>query len=122
MKNFTIGKEINRLLTEGSVEGVTNKIFPLIANPNTTFPFLTYRRIGYSPQSTKDYIGEIVVMELNICSETYEESVDIANSACDILVGNPVSEIIEEIKLANVSEMFLQDTYIQNVQLQIELK
>lgn len=120
MKNFKIGKEINRLLKEGNVLGVSEKIFPLVANPNTTFPFLVYRRIGYQPASTKDGWGEIVVMEINIATEKYQEGVDIADSVASILQGKQ-TEIIEHIQLTNVSEMYLENTYIQNLQMRIEL-
>ena len=120
MKNFTIGKEINRLL-KNNVLGLGDKVFPLIANPNTTFPFLVYRRIGYQPRNNKDYVGEIVTMEFNVASESYNESVDIANSVADILQGQE-TQLIEDIQLVNVSEMYLQDTFIQNLQFRIELK
>ena len=120
MKNFTIGKEINRLL-KNNVLGLGDKVFPLVANPNTTFPFLVYRRIGYQPRNNKDFIGEIVTMELNIASESYQEGVDIANSVADILQGRE-TDIIETIQLVNVSEIYLQDTFIQNLQVRIELK
>jgi hypothetical protein len=120
MKNFQIGKEINRILREGNVLKVGNKIFPLVGNANTTFPFLVYRRIGYQPRSNKDYTGEVVTMEINIASETYEESVNIADSVADIL-NNCSSSLIEKGKLTNVSEMYLQDTYIQNLTFEFEL-
>lgn len=120
MKNFEIGKEINRLL-KNNVLGLGDKIFPLVANPNTTFPFLVYRRIGYTPRSNKDYMGEQVTMELNIATESYQEGVDIANSVSDILNGQE-TDIIEYIQLINVSEMFLQDTYLQNLQFRITFK
>ena len=121
MKNFRIGKEINRLLVESNVLGLNDKIFPLVANPNTTFPFLVYRRIGYTPRNNKDYVGEIVTMEFNIASESYNESVEIANSVADILQGKE-TDLIENIQLVNVSEIYLQDTFIQNLQFRIELK
>lgn len=121
MKNFSVGKEINRLLNESNVLGISGKIFPLVANPNTTFPFMVYRRIGYQPASNKDYIGEIVTMELNIASEGYQEGVDIADSVATILQGAE-TEIIEKIELANVTEMYLQNTYIQNLQIRILFK
>ena len=121
MKNFKIGKEINRLLEEGNVLKVSHKIFPLVANPNTTFPFLVYRRIGFTPRSNKDYMGEQVTMEMNIASEKYEESVEIANNVADILQGKE-TDLIEDIQLVNVYEMYLQDTFIQNLQFRIELK
>lgn len=121
MKNFQIGKEINRLLTEGNALNVTGKIFPLVANPNTSFPFLVYRRLSYRPANTKDGIGEIIIIEVNIASETYNEGVDIANSVADILC-SAHSQLIQRVQLINVSELFLQDTFIQNIQFQIELQ
>lgn len=120
MKNFRVGKEINRLL-KNNVLGLGDKVFPLVANPNTTFPFLVYRRIGYQPASNKDYMGEIVTMELNIASEGYQEGVDIADSVATILQGSK-TEIIEKIQLTNVTEMYLQDTYIQNLQVRVLFK
>lgn len=120
MKNFKIGKEINKLL-KNNVLGLGDKVFPLVANPNTKFPFLVYRRIGYQPRSNKDYVGEIITIEINIATETYQEGVDIANSVADILQGKK-TDIIETIQLVNVYEMYLQDTFIQNLQFRIELK
>lgn len=120
MKNFSVGKEINRLL-KNNVQGLGDKVFPLIANPNTTFPFLVYRRIGFVPRSNKDYMGEQVTMELNIASEKYEEGVDIANDVADLLQ-NKETDIIETIQLVNVTEMYLQDTFIQNLQIRIVFK
>lgn len=121
MKNFKIGKEINRLLQNGNAYKIKDKVFPLVANANTTFPFLVYRRIGYQPRNNKDYIGEIVTMEMNIATETYNEGVEIANSVADILQGQN-TDLIEDIQLTNVNELFLQDTFIQSLQFEIELK
>lgn len=121
MKNFEIGKEINRLLNDNNVLKIKNKIYPLVANANTTFPFAVYRRIGYQPRNNKDYVGEIVSMEINIATEKYYEGVEIANSVADILNGKQ-TDLIEDIQLTNISEMYLQDTYLQNIQIQIELK
>lgn len=121
MKNFSIGKEILQILVDADIPTLKNKIFPLIAVPNTTFPFLVYRRIGYRPQDNKDYRGEIVVMEMNIASETYAEGVDVANKVADTLIGKE-TDLIQDINLTNVSELYLQDTFIQNIQFEIEIK
>lgn len=120
MKNFKIGKEINRLL-KNNVLALDDKIFPLVANPKTTFPFLVYRRIGYTPRNNKDYVGEMVTLEMNIATETYNEGVEIANQVADTLERKN-TDLIENINLVNVSEIYLEDTFIQNLQFQIELK
>lgn len=46
MKNFKIGQEIrNAILSSTAVKNaVDTKVFPLIANAGTTFPFIVYRR------------------------------------------------------------------------------
>jgi hypothetical protein len=51
MKNFTVGKELTALLIADSTvqKLVDNKVFPLVANAGTTFPFIVYRRNGYRP-------------------------------------------------------------------------
>jgi len=121
MKNFKIGKEINRILSGNVLGGVGNKVYPLVAtNAGVTFPFIVYRRIGYKPQSNKDYTGEIVTIEINVASESYESAVTIADSVADIL-NNAKTSLIEKCKLTNVSEMYLSNTFIQNLVFEIEL-
>ena len=85
MKNFKIGSEIRDILSAALGEDVKAKIFPLVAPANTTFPFLVYRRSGYSPNSDKDLQGEIVFIELAVITTEYAESVEIANKVADIL-------------------------------------
>lgn len=121
MKNFSVGKELVEILNSSNVIGVSNKIFPLVAVANTTFPFCVYRRIGYTPQNNKDYKGEQVSIEMNVASETYKEGQTIANSIADILT-NKETDLIDEITLTNASETFIEDTFVQNLQFNITLK
>lgn len=121
MKNFQIGKEINRILAQSNVPMVEGKVFPLVATPKTTFPFVVYRRISYQPRSTKDYLGERVGIEINVAAEKYEEGVTIANAIADALQGRE-TPLIERIDMTNASEIFLQDTFVQSMQFQITLK
>ena len=60
-------------------------------------------------------------MEMNIASETYAEGVDIANKVADTLIGKE-TDLIQDINLTNVSELYLQDTFIQNIQFEVEIK
>ena len=53
MKNFKIGSEIRDILSSALGDNVKKKIFPLVAPANTTFPFIVYRRSGYTPNSNK---------------------------------------------------------------------
>ena len=123
MKNFKIGSEIrNVILSSAAVKNaVDTKVFPLIANAGTTFPFVVYRRSSYSPQSDKDVLSESVYMEIAIICNNYEQSVSIANDVADVLLAYK-SGNIEEIKVTNISEEFISDSFVQKVNLQIDLK
>ena len=123
MKNFKIGSEIrNVILSSAAVKNaVDTKVFPLIANAGTTFPFVVYRRSSYSPQSDKDTLTESVYIEIAIICNNYEQSVSIANDVADVLLAYE-SDTIEEIKVTNISQEFISNSFVQKVNLQIDLK
>lgn len=123
MKNFKIGSEIrNVILSSIAVKNaVDTKVFPLIANAGTTFPFIVYRRSSYSPKSDKDVLNETVYIEIAIICNNYEQSVSIANDVADVLLAYE-SDTIEEIKVTNISEEFISNSFVQKVNLQIDLK
>ena len=123
MKNFKIGSEIrNVILSSAAVKNaVDTKVFPLIANAGTTFPFIVYRRSSYSPKSDKDVLNETVYIEIAIICNNYEQSVSIANDVADVLLAYE-SDTIEEIKVSNISEEFISNSFVQKVNLQIDLK
>lgn len=123
MKNFTIGSEIRNVILSSSAvkNAVDTKVFPLIANAGTTFPFIVYRRSSYSPLSDKDTLTESVYMEIAIICNNYEQSVSIANDVADVLI-HYESSTIEGIKVTNISEEFISDSFVQKINLQIDLK
>ncbi|WP_019539802.1 DUF3168 domain-containing protein [Proteiniphilum acetatigenes] len=54
-----IGKTIYNLLSSDTdvTDVVDDKIYPLVADINTTFPFIVYRKNSYNPDYTKDGIS-----------------------------------------------------------------
>lgn len=123
MNNFKIGSQIRTLLLSDAAvtEKLENKVFPLIANANTTFPFLVYRRAAFRPAYNKDIENEIVVIEIAIATVKYEDGVDIADSVADALNGK-TTDLIEDIQVTNIYEEFESDTFIQKITLEITLK
>lgn len=123
MKNFTIGSEIVTLLNVDNAvhTAVGNKIFPLIANADTTFPFIVYRRSYYTPESNKDWENEKTGVEIVVASNKYSDSVSIANSVADAL-NHKATTNIEDIRVTNTNEDFLEDTYIQRLFFEITIK
>ena len=121
MKNFTIGKEFNRILMEANIQGLSNKIFPLIANVNTTFPFLVYKRNYYTPVKNKDFEDEVVGVEIVIAATKYEESVVIADCVVSALE-HKQTEVIDDIQITNMYEDFIDDTFLQHLNIDIYIK
>lgn len=123
MKNFKIGKELTSILlnNEDVTNVLNNKIFPLVANAGTTFPFVVYRRSGYRTDGNKDYADEIVSVELAVLSQKYEESVNVADIVADAL-NRKETNIIDDIRIVNIYEDFSEDTYIQKISIDIYIK
>ena len=119
MKNFEIGKQINIIIRDSNIIG--NKVFPIVADAGTQFPFCIYRRSGYRPITNKDDYNEIVQIELAILANNYDESVNIANGICEVMNGYS-NDIIEDIRITNIFEDFAEDTYIQKIYLDIYLR
>ena len=123
MKNFKVGKELVSILHGSSAvtQALGNKIFPLVAVPNTTFPFLVYRRSYYTPENNKDYEGEKVGVEMVICATRYEDGVDIADKVATA-VNHARTNMIDDINITNISENYVEDTFTQQVNIEITLK
>jgi len=77
-----IGLAIKKRLTNDFLvnESVGEKIFPLVAELGTTLPFITYERQSVQPLfESKDGVNEdTVTFTVNVVSESYGESVNIA--------------------------------------------
>jgi hypothetical protein len=123
MKNFKVGKDLTAiLLADSTVHSlVGDKVFPLVANAGTTFPFIVYRRNGYRPYSNKDYTDEVAYIELAVLSDNYIDGVQLADAVGNAL-NEKETETIDEIVIENASEEYNSDTYIQKINLKITIK
>lgn len=127
--SLQVGKAIYNILSNDVdvVNKVNKKIYPLVADQSTTFPFIVYRRTGLEPSTTKDrYIySSSAIIQIVIASENYNDSVDIAEKVKDALIGKRgiYSNIeILDITLINADEDYFEDTFIQTLTLNIKLK
>lgn len=95
-------------------------IFPLNAPNDTKFPLIVYARTNvYGDTITKDcVVSDKVGFQITVASKKYFESVELANEVRDLfencLLYND-SLTINDIKMASITESFLDDTYIQTL-------
>ena len=124
--SLQIGKAIYHILRndDNVTAKVNQKIFPLIANEGTTFPFIIYKRSGLEPATTKDrYVyKESVYVEVVIAAESCNESIYIADVVRTAFInkqGNISDVEVQSIELVNADEDYIEDTFTQTLTFKI---
>lgn len=100
------------------------KIFPLLANADTTFPFIVYSRDSLLPTYTKDYLtNNTASITIIVVSDEYVESLEIANAVRHALEGYRYKDStidIHPIRLQSLTEETMDDAYIQRMQFTLQ--
>lgn len=112
-----IGKEVYNLLSTHKelTDLVGNKIYPLISDISTTFPFVVFRKDNYTPTYTKDGISsKSARIEIIVASDKYDNSVDVAEEVLNAISKN------RKYRLEVNTEDYIEDTFIQNLIFNIE--
>ena len=125
--SLQVGKAIYNILSNDAkiIDSVEHKIYPLIADTGTTFPFIVYRRTGIEPSDSKDRFiySENTYVEVVIASDKYNESIEIADLVKDALQGkkgNYSGINIHDIRMTNADEDYIEDTFIQSLTFNIK--
>lgn len=118
MKLLTDNLEIGQFIKE-TLDCIV-PIFPIIAEKGCAYPFCVYRRTGFVAKNTKDVYDyeSTISIELIIASQTYKESIRLAQQVKDKLEGyrgNWRTTTITGIYLDNCNEDFSDDAYIQRL-------
>lgn len=104
---------------------VGTKVFPIVAPADTDFPFIVYTRSNAYPQrGTKDgWLDDNVAFQITIAADTYNESVELADKIRDLFENCVISSTeltINNIRMTSCTELFNEDTYIQNLYFECE--
>ena len=117
MQSLKVGKEIYSHLKENKslTDIVGNKIYPIIVEKDTNYPFIVYKRSNVIPDYTKDYhFKDDVIVDIICVSNHYVESVEIATLVRESLEDKKYGDIVS-IKLESADEDFIDDAYIQTL-------
>lgn len=119
MKSLEIGKLIYSLLSADSRLSTLlgNKIFPLIVENNTTYPFIVYKRSDVKANYTKDYyLNDDVSIDIVCVSDNYLSGLEIAVIIREILENKRFkNEGVERIQLDYANEDYLENSFIQTL-------
>ena len=117
MNSLKVGKEIYSHLKENKslTDIVGNKIYPIIVEKDTNYPFIVYKRSNVIPDYTKDYhFKDYVIVDIICVSNHYVESVEIASLVRQSLEDKRIGDI-NSIRLESADEDFIDDAYIQTL-------
>ena len=96
-----------------------NKVFPLVAEQTTTFPFVVYWRENIVSESCKDGMHEdYVTFTVVAVSDNYPASLDLANAIRESLESMRfVSRgmLITNCKVTGVEESFQDNAFVQTL-------
>ena len=101
-----------------AITDVGTKVYPIIAENSTTYPFIVYSRDSLTPTYCKDgCIEDNVELTIRIVSATYGEGIDIANSIREVLTLKNFARPAEIINstLNSASESYEENAYIQTL-------
>lgn len=117
MRSLEVGKEIYSILSKNKslTDKVGNKIYPIIVEKDTNYPFIVYKRSNVIPDYTKDYhFKDDVIVDIICVSNHYVESVEIATLVRESLEDKKYGDIVS-IRLEGADEDFIDDAYIQTL-------
>lgn len=122
VNSIYIGKVIYDELTSNSAltESVGTKIYPLIAEQTTTYPFIVYNRDSITNKTyTKDgYCEDTVSFTVNCVSTDYSQGLDIANEVRKTLEKIRIDDermTIYNCRINSIDESYTDNAYVQTL-------
>lgn len=99
---------------------VGDKVFPIIAEPETDFPFITYSRSNiYVVNQSKDgWFNDEASFNIQIIDEDYMQSCHIANLVRQLFENNAITGSdmkVYNIRMTGISEMWSENAYVQSL-------
>lgn len=99
------------------IEAVGGRVFPIVANEGTTYPFIVFERSGVGVTATKDGFADIqATFNARIVSATYFEGLQILDTAIERLERMQSKHgITYRVTLQGASEESTDDGFVQTI-------
>jgi len=99
------------------IEEVGDRVFPIVANEGTKFPFIVFERSGIDVTATKDGFADIkATFNARIVSATYFDGLQILDTAIEQLETMQSKHgITYHVALQGANEESTDDGYVQTI-------
>lgn len=121
---ISVNKHIYSLLKadESLRELVGEKIYPIVAEETVTYPFVIFTKESVNGNYTKDLLlYDTATISVAIAANNYFETVQIAERVRAILE-NHIDSYFYNILLDNVTEEYLEDAFVQQLQFSAKIR
>lgn len=121
---ISVNKHIYSLLKEDESlrELVGEKIYPIVAEETVTYPFVIFTKESVNGNYTKDLLlFDTAIISVAIAANNYFETVKIAERVRAILE-NHIDSYFYNILLDNVTEEYLEDAFVQQLQFSAKIR
>lgn len=119
LNSILISKVIYSILIEDEEinKYINKQIYPLVAEANTNFPFITFTRDSINTISSKDgYYEDNIIFSINVVSANYLSSLEIANRVRQLFQRKKISSNdlnLYDVKLTSINEEYNDNAYVQ---------
>lgn len=91
---------------------IDTKVFPVVAENGTTFPFVLLKKSGINSVNSKSGIHQdMIVMVIEVVDTNYSKCVEIAEEIRTTIEGKRFENIID-VQLTNGNDNFVADSYV----------
>lgn len=130
MESLELGRVVKSILLQDKElsKQIGSRVYPLIADKGTIFPFIVYRRDGLTPSSNKDRLvyDTQVRMSFIVASSDYRQGLEICSKVVDVLLASQGRTIggleITDLELLDTSEEYREDTFLQLLSITVNIK
>lgn len=111
-----IGNDIFKLAQADSelTKLVGNRVYPVIADDGTNYPFIIYRRSSMTSGYDKDSNSVASIVEVRIVGNTYSSAAEVADKTIAALHHKHTASV-DDIILSGASETWQENGFIQTL-------
>lgn len=125
INTLNIGRFIyDTIIADSELEktlGLSDRVFPIVAEDGTNSPFVIYKRIGLTSNCCKDgYYEDRVSVEIKAVCDSYIQSIQVINRIRKIFECQHFqydNMKIEDVTIANAFESYEYNQYTQTINL-----
>lgn len=124
MSGLSVNKYIyNILINDEIIKGIVDKkIYPLVAEESTSFPFVIFRKNNVNTEYSKDgSVRDSVSFSVTAIAVDYITTVDIAERVRELLECKR-NDYFSRITLDSVTEDYVDSAYIQELTFTAKIK